>query len=588
MRAVAGYSMRALAFAWSAILLAASADADWPEAHEREIAHYEPGTPVLAADRYNPVPGFRGRVARLEQINSRNAAGDESKKVWRAVAWRNERVHGQFVVWTGEPLAQIRCELKPFADAAGRAWPSTNAETRFVRYVRGGLLTWRREMREPPAFVGDCLDTIERIDLPVNGFRPIWLTVRPPKDVPAGLYRSTLTVRAEGGRKLEFPLELAVLDRTLPDPQDWRIFVDLMQHPWAIARYHGVVPFSPEHYRLMRPYCEALAEVHARTITCTIVDLPWNHQSYDPYRSMVRHVKNPDGTWTRDYSALDGYVDFALSCGIGPYIHCFSMVPWGNVVAYEDATSGDIKRVTLSAGTPEYAAFWGPFLADFERHMKEKDWAKNTFIALDERSPDELRATVGLVRRHAPSFRIQMGINRMPEEFDGIELESCCQAVTRITDEFLASAARRRTEGKITTYYACCSPDRPNTFLTSPMFEGRWFGLFAARGLDGFCRWAVWNWMKDPFDDVSFGGDDGNWMPGDPYLLYPGPRSSTRWEMLRDGFENFEKIRLLRENGEVSAALEKALDGIDYFTVRGLGDEATERAIGVVESELNR
>ena len=580
--------MKILVIICAAVHVGSSAFAAWPEIHESEIWHYEPGTPVLSADRYNPLPGFHGRVARLEQINSRNAVGDETDKTWRAVAWRNEQVNGQFVVWTGKPLAQVRCELKPFVGEGGRTWPMDAARTRFVRYVRGGLINWRREMREPPVFVGDCLDTIDRIDLPVNGFRPIWLSVRPPKDAPAGRYSSMLTVRAEGGKRLEFPLELDIVDLTLPDPKDWKIHVDLLQHPWSIARYHGVVPFSPEHYRLMRPYYEALAELHVRTITCTLVDMPWNHQSYDAYRSMVRHVKNPDGSWTHDYSVLDGYVSFALSCGIGSYIHCYSMVPWGNVVTYEDGASGDLKRVALAAGTAEHAAFWAPFMADFERHMNAKGWARDTFIALDERSPAEMQATVGLVRKHAPSFRIQMAINRRPEEIAGIEIDSCCQAITRITPEFLEDAKRRRAEGKITTYYVCCSPDRPNTFLSSPMFEGRWFGLFAARGLDGFCRWAVWNWMKDPFDDVSFGGDDGNWMPGDPYLLYPGPRSSTRWEMLRDGFENFEKIRLLREAGKASPALERLLDGIDYFAVKGLGDAATERAVEAVEGELNR
>jgi len=574
----------------SSLLIAAAltACADWPEIHEAEIWHYEPGTPVLSADRYNPVKGFHGRAVPLEHIHSRNAVGDENRKAWNAVAWRNERVHGQFVVWTGQPLAQVRCELRPFVGEHGETWPSSAAQVRFVRYVCGGLLNRRREMREPTAFVGDCLDPVGRVDLPVNGFRPLWLTVRPPKDAAAGRYRSALTVRAEGGKRLDFPLELTVVDRTLPDPKDWKIHVDLWQHPWAIARYHGVEPFSAEHYRLMRPYLEALAEVHVRAITCTLVDLPWNHQSYDAYRSMVRHVRNPDGTWTHDYSVLDGYVDFARSCGIGPQIHCYSLVPWGNVVTYEDGASGDIRREPMAAGTAPHAAFWGVFMADFERHMKEKGWAQETYIALDERSPEEMRAAVGLVRRHAPSFKIQMAIDRMPNEFKGIEIDSCCQAITRITDGFLKVAQTRRASGELTTFYACCSPDRPNTFLTSPLFEGRWFGLFAARGLDGFARWAVWNWTKDPFGDVSFGGDDGNWMPGDPYLLYPGPRSSVRWEMLRDGFENYEKIRLLRAEGRLSPALEKALAGIDYFVIKGLDDRATERAIEAVEQEVNR
>ena len=33
---------------------------------------------------------------------------------------------------------------------ASADWPQAAGKVRFVRYVRGGLLNWRSEMREPP------------------------------------------------------------------------------------------------------------------------------------------------------------------------------------------------------------------------------------------------------------------------------------------------------------------------------------------------------------------------------------------------------------------------------------------------------
>ena len=44
------------------------------------------------------------------------------------------------------------------------------------------------------------------------------------------------------------------------------------------------------------------------------------------------------------------------------------------------------------------------------------------------------------------------------------------------------------------------------------------------------------------------------------FLLCPGPRSSTRWEMLRDGIELTEKIRIRRNEGATTPKLERMLD----------------------------
>ena len=37
------------------------------------------------------------------------------------------------------------------------------------------------------------------------------------------------------------------------------------------------------------------------------------------------------------------------------------------------------------------------------------------------------------------------------------------------------------------------------------------------------------------------------WPAGDCYQIYPGPRSSIRFEKLIEGIQDFEKIRILKE-----------------------------------------
>jgi hypothetical protein len=83
----------------------------------------------------------------------------------------------------------------------------------------------------------------------------------------------------------------------------------------------------------------------------------------------------------------------------------------------------------------------------------------------------------------------------------------------------------------------------PNTFVFSPPVEGRWLGWYAAaHGYDGFLRWAYDAWPADPGRDARH----VLWPAGDTFLVYPGGQSSIRFEKLREGIVDYEKLRLLR------------------------------------------
>ena len=507
-----------------------------------------------------PAPGFHGRVAGLERISPANAAGDGSKRSWKACAWRNERVNGQIVLWTKEPLDQMRVRVSALKGDRGEI-PASAVSARFVRYVSASFMR-RNEGGPRTRYMGDILDDADSLAMPTNTFRPVWLTAKIPAAAAPGIYRGNVLAIAAGGKKIDFPVEIEVLGRTLPDPKDWAYFLDLWQHPWAVARYHGVKPFSPEHYAFMKPLWEELAAAGQKAITTTITDLPWNHQNFDAYYSMIRHIKRADGTFRRDFSLWDEYVDFCEKCGLGPQIHCYTMATWGHVVYWEDEDTGDIVKAKLKPGTPEHEAFWGPLLSEFRDHVKSQGRLGRVYIALDERSREELYATANLIGKCGKGLKLEMAGNKKPSEFAGIVIDNYCQYIQHITPEYLCEVhSTRPPENFTTTYYVCCGPDRPNTFVDSPLAESTWTSLYAAaKRLDGFLRWAYVNWTRDPFVDATF----GNWRPGDTYLVYPGCRVSSRWEMLRDGIETCEKIRILRTEGRFGKRLEAALGQIDF------------------------
>ena len=353
--------------------------------------------------------------------------------------------------------------------------------------------------------------------------RVIWKTPR-ARTLPPGPQVAEVTVPAETkpGVYACGMMRIRVVDRVLPPPKEWKYYLDLWQHPWATARIAGAEPFSKEHYAAMRPVYELLATAGQKTITVPLLDQPWDHQCLDAYHSLVDDA---------DFRAFDEYVQFCLDCGIGPDISCYSLCPW---------TLG--KEIDAD----ELEKRWGAFLDRFAAHLKEKGWYGQTLMAMDERAPEDVRKVVEFVRRHAPGMRVSIAGNRKPSEFKGIDLDVYSQILDHTTDDFLAEIPDRRAKGFVTTFYVCCGPSRPNTFMDSPDGEAFWLGAYPAfAGMDGFLRWAWNSWPSDPVSDASFGW----WRSGDTFLCYPNGEPSWRFLELRNGIVAAEKVRLLKAAG---------------------------------------
>ena len=350
-------------------------------------------------------------------------------------------------------------------------------------------------------------------------------------------------------------LRLTVQDRILPPSSEWKYYLDLWQHPWAVARWNKVTPFSAEHYEAMRPLWTLLATAGQKALTVTIVDRPWNQQCYDAYRSMIRRIKADDGSWRFDYSLFDEYVAFGRKCGIGPKIACYTMCPWDYEVFWENERGEEVSA-KAEPGSETFADYWGAFLVDFSAHLKEKGWFKDAYIALDERGPDDVAKIVAFLHEKAPRLAISFAGRESPADFaaKGVEIENCCVGLRHLKSGLSADAAVRRAKGMTTTYYVCCSPRWPNTFAASDLHEAFWLGAYPAfAGLDGFLRWAWNSWGRDPIRDASYTGIKSGWMPGDTYLVYPDGSPSLRFLELRNGIIAAEKVRILRESGAAPA-----------------------------------
>jgi len=549
----------------------------------------EDGLTLLEVDAFSR-PVQRELGGTVADIHRRPVAAglpvEKPVRDWSATAWRGERVHGRFAVWTDTRREGLRAEVSALRHVNGdvgrdrRISPSTSSDSKagFGDPALQAHVRFVKQVLADGELAADLLEEATRTPMPDGSWRELWLTVEPPRDAVPGIYEGVLTVRADDTTPLEFSLKLEVLPATLPAPADWKFHLDLWQHPWAIARWHDVEPWSDEHFRLMRPYLTELANAGQKIITATITDRPWGRRDHDDYRSMVEHIRYADGSWTFDYTVFDRYVELAMDCGVTGQINCYSLLTWSGRLYYTDAATGDERFMLCDTTGPEFAKYWAPFLRDFEKHLEAKGWLERTRLAVDEAPAHMMQAMTELVKTSAPRLRISLAGNQAPSHYTGLDLAEFSIILDHASDELLRDIATRKAEGRITTFYVCLDPKRPNTFVKSPPAEAVWIGYYTAvNGYDGFLRWAWTTWPENPLRDTSYWGHPyHHYLPaGDAFLLYPGPRSAVRWELLRDGFEEWEKLRLLREahGGELPPELSALLER--FRNPKELGDDET-------------
>lgn len=460
-------------------------------------------------------------------------------------AWKGESVSAQLLLWSSDSIQQIECEFSDFKSNEA-VLDKGIAKARFVRYVLTDIFApgcgYRKPEDFPSSLTQDMLDNIECMDINANTVRPVWLTFDVPESAKEGKYLAKLNVYARNTKKITLHIELNIQNKVLPPAREWGFHLDLWQHPSASARTANVPMWSKEHFDVMKPLFTMLANAGQKVITATLNKDPWNNQCYDKYEDMIIWTKNEDGSWKYDYSIFDKWIEFMIGLGIDKQINCYSMIPWNNEIHYTDAKSNSIINVVATPGTKDFEIMWKPFLSDFITHLRGKGWLNITNIAMDERSPETMKAVMTLLGNVAPELGIALADNHKSYK-QYPHIKDMCIALGSEIDS--ADLALRKQKNLITTYYVCCSHDFPNVFTFSGPAEAVYCAWYAeANQLDGFLRWAYNSWVENPLVDSRF----RTWPAGDTYMVYPDARSSIRFERLREGIQDVEKIKILRRD----------------------------------------
>lgn len=463
---------------------------------------------------------------------------------WHETGWKGERLNAMMLVWSSDTLSQIRFSFHDLVSDQGARISKNTMRLNLVRYVLSNYpyndtnATCDVSPYKKGYLMPDRFEDFERFDLPGHTLRPIWFSINVPATATAGVYHGTIEVSTEKYHRL---LQIAVViqNQLLPDPAKWAYQLDLWQNPWIIAWYNHVKPWSEEHKVLLKKHLSLYANAGGKFITTYVVHSPWSDNSYSIEETMIEWIKGKGGSWKFDYAIFDQYVQLAMDAGINKAITIYTPVPWGNRFRYLEESTGNYVYQAWPPGSAEFKNVWNVFLSNLRTHLQQKGWLEKTYLGINETTLEETLATIRVIKEHSPKWKITYAGN-WHKELDGLLNDySFLYGHEPSADTLKARASR----GFTSTFYVCCNPPKPNDFVFSPPVEGRWLSWYsAARGYNGFLRWAYDAWPADPSRDARH----TLWPAGDCFLVYPGGNSCIRFEKLREGITDYEKIRILK------------------------------------------
>ena len=516
---------------------------------------------------------------------------------------KNEQISAQMAVAAKQHIKNLHINISDFKSETGEVISKAHSNIRFAQYVpvqrARSELSWTGKPEEiyglevsgygAPDVVADPLLELENVDVPAYRAQAVWFTFKIPKTTEAGLYKGTVSIQTDEFETKEISFNIKVVDVQIADAKDYKFFLELWLNPNAIAVANNLELWSEKHWKLIGKYMEDLVSRGAKTITTTINQDPWlldwkngikRSQTGIGFAPMIQWNLTKEGSWFYDYSVFDRYVELALEKDLKERIDVFSLTPfewerkenkvYRNIVYFDESSRSFINK-SYRQFDVEYKEHWKRFLKDFEIHLRRKGWFKKTYLSFDESPKEVIEFIVETVSKSAPDFLNRFSIAGKPI------VSELAQSLSIFYEHFIPEynkekpveelLTERSVANKTTTLYLCGAPAHPNTFSFSPAIESQLIPWLALKmNTDGYLRWAYNSWPNaNPYKNPVF-----NYIQGDAYYVYPGkngPVSSIRWELLKEGIEDYELYRIIKEEDNVS---EKNLQKIIELATRNI------------------
>ncbi|MFO7976452.1 MAG: DUF4091 domain-containing protein [Candidatus Hydrogenedentota bacterium] len=232
-----------------------------------------------------------------------------------------------------------------------------------------------------------------------------------------------------------------------------------------------------------------------------------------------------------------------------------------------------------SEDTPQYKHAFRTYMQGLQEHLREQGWLDEAYVYwFDEPAPKDYEFVMKGFRKlkeNAPDINRMLTEQVEPELIGGPNI--WCPLTPAYDYEV---AEERRAAGDTFWWYVCTGPKAPyaTLFIDHPGTELRvWLWQTWEKEVEGILIWQTNYWTssaaypdspQNPYEDPmgwrsgysTPAGTKRPWGNGDGRFIYPpvaaadgkppapvleGPVDSIRWEMLRDGVEDYEYFVIL-------------------------------------------
>jgi hypothetical protein len=443
-----------------------------------------------------------------------------------------------------------------------------NVEVLEVRYVNVELPTDKSSVA---GLWPDPLPPLrDAINLEANRNQPLWVRVKVPPEVPAGIYTGRITLKAQNYSS-DVALRVEVYDFDLPDKMTCTTAFGFSAG--NVYKYHKLSD-DTQRRQVIDKYWANLSAHHIS---------PYNPAPLDSIEVTWPEITESTRSWEIkpqfDWTAWDATMTRAID---HYHFNSFRLsIPGLGGGTFHSRREPEL--LGFSEDTAEYQAAFTAYCRAIQEHLREKGWLDEAFVYwFDEPSPRDYEFVMNgfaKLRAAAPDITRMLTEQVEPNLIGGPDV--WCSISNNFKEE---AAKERRKHGEKFWWYVCTGPKAPycTLFIDHPGTELRvWLWQTWQRKIDGVLVWQSNYWTsptaypnperpQNPYEDpmgwrTGYGTPEGAkrpWGNGDGRFIYPpeaaadarptgpvldGPVDSIRWEMLRDGIEDYEYMVLLEK-----------------------------------------
>ena len=384
--------------------------------------------------------------------------------------------------------------------------------------------------------------------------RGVWVDIFTPADIPAGEYAGKIRVTQHGNPIAQLQLRLRVYDFALPEQTRLITYMGLASR--RIALQHQLAVGSARARELLRKYYGFLYENRME---------PWFNELLQPRLEMAG-----DGVVVHfDEGAYDLYLR-----------------QWKAKRVVLEAAPAELRR---ASGAEPFSEIFNrrvtSYLSQVAEFFRRNGWLERLVFnsPIDEPNTaeqyEETRRWARLVHQAAPGVPFLATEAPVPDNPDWGPLTGFVNhfsvhgnALNRL--EVREAIRKEQDKGGEITWYISCDQiyPQPNYFIDAPAMDPVMVPWITWKyKMDGILYWALdyWTETADPWLDPvtylsGFFCSRGGVLNGEGSLLYPGSRvrrhtgqpdvegpvPSIRFELLREGIEDYEQLWLLRSLGD--------------------------------------